>query len=104
MRLRADEKHPIAAGCAEEQNAMRHGKTAQLIGRNSCQKAAGGRSFGTRGKIVASVGEAPKRVGISEWDSLEQVQAYLNSQARKDLVEGKKVVKINRQYIVEASN
>jgi len=71
---------------------------------SAVQKAAGGRSFGTRGKIVASVGEAPKRVGISEWDSLEQVQAYLNSPARKDLVEGKKVVKINRQYIVEASN
>jgi uncharacterized protein (DUF1330 family) len=68
------------------------------------QKAAGGRSFGTRGKIVSSVGEAPKRVGISEWDSLEQVQTYLNSPARKDLVEGKKVVKINRQYIVEAGN
>ncbi len=67
------------------------------------QKAAGGRSFGTRGKIVANVGDPPKRVGISEWDSLEQVQAYLKSAARKDLVEGKKVVKITRQYIVEAS-
>ena len=70
---------------------------------SAVQKAAGGRSFGTRGKIVASVGDAPKRVGISEWDSLEQVQAYLNSAARKNLVEGKKVVKINRQYIVEAN-
>ena len=70
---------------------------------SAVQKAAGGRSFGTRGKIVATVGDAPKRVGISEWDSLEQVQAYLNSAARKDLVLGKKVVKINRQYIVEAS-
>ena len=68
------------------------------------QKAAGGRSFGTRGKIVASVGDAPKRVGISEWDSLEQVQAYLNSEARKKLVQGGKVVKIIRQYIVEAGN
>ena len=68
------------------------------------QKAAGGRSFGTRGKIVASVGDAPKRVGISEWDSLEQVQAYLNSEARKKLVQGGKVVKITRQYIVEAGN
>jgi uncharacterized protein (DUF1330 family) len=71
---------------------------------SAVQKTAGGRSFGTRGKIVATVGEAPKRVGISEWDSLEQVQTYINSPARKDLVEGKKVVKINRQYIVEASN
>ena len=68
------------------------------------QKAAGGRGLGTRGKIVASVGDAPKRVGISEWDSLEQVQAYLNSEARKKVVEGGKVVKITRQYIVEAGN
>ncbi len=68
------------------------------------QKAAGGRSFGTRGKVVASVGVAPKRVGISEWDGLEQVQAYLNSEARKKLVQGGKVVKITRQYIVEAGN
>ena len=70
---------------------------------SAVQKAAGGRSFGTRGKIVATVGDAPKRVGISEWDSLEQVQAYINSAARKNLVEGRKVIKINRQYIVEAS-
>src|SRR3954470_7824870 len=68
------------------------------------QKAAGGRSFGTRGKIVASVGEPPKRVGISEWDSLEQVQTYLNSAERKKLVQDGKVVKIARQYIVEAGN
>ena len=68
------------------------------------QKAAGSRSFGTRGKIVASVGDAPKRVGISEWDSLEQVQAYLNSEARKKVMGDGKVVKINRQYIVEAGN
>ena len=74
--------------------------TASIV---AVQKAAGGRSFGTRGKIVASVGEAPKRVGISEWDSLEQVQAYLNSPARKNIVNNK-VVKITRQYIVEAAN
>jgi uncharacterized protein (DUF1330 family) len=69
---------------------------------SAVQKAAGGRSFGTRGKIVAIVGDPPKRVSISEWDSLEQVQAYLKAAERKDLVEGKKVVKINRQYVVEA--
>jgi|SRR3954447_568836 len=44
---------------------------------SAVQKAAGGRSFGTRGKIVATVGDAPKRVGISEWDGLDQVQTYL---------------------------
>ncbi len=68
----------------------------------AAQKAAGGRSFGTRGKIVAVVGAAPKRVGLSEWDGLDQVQTYLNSDARKKLANGK-VVKINRQYVVEAA-
>ena len=68
------------------------------------QKAAGGRSFNSRGKIVANVGDAPKRVGISEWDGLELVQAYINSAERKKLVEGSKVVKITRQYAVEAGN
>ena len=68
------------------------------------QKAAGGRGLGTRGKIVASVGDAPKRVGISEWDSLDQVQAYINSEARKKAAGDGKAVKITRQYIVEAGN
>jgi hypothetical protein len=68
------------------------------------QKAAGSRSFGTRGKIVASVGDGPKRVGISEWDSLQQAQAYLSSEARKKVAGDGKVVKITRQYIVEAGN
>ena len=71
---------------------------------SAVQKAAGGRSFGTRGKIVANVGEPPKRVGLSEWDGLEQVQTYLNSPARKNVVGDGKVVKITRQYIVEAGN
>ena len=71
----------------------------------AAQKAAGGRSFRTTGKTVANVGVAPKRVGISEWDSLEQVQAYINSAARKDLEPQRaKAIKITRQYIVEAGN
>jgi uncharacterized protein (DUF1330 family) len=67
------------------------------------QKAAGGRSFGTRGKIIAVIGDPPKRVGISEWDSAEQTQMYLKSAQRNDMVQTKNVVKISRQYIVEAS-
>jgi uncharacterized protein (DUF1330 family) len=41
------------------------------------QRAAGGRPFNTGGgRIVAMEGAAaPKRVAITEWDSLEQVQA-----------------------------
>ena len=76
--------------------------TQQLSGPCKRRPAVGVSS--TRGKVVASVGDAPKRVGISEWDSLEQAQAYLNSEARKKLVQDGKVVKITRQYIVEAGN
>jgi uncharacterized protein (DUF1330 family) len=69
------------------------------------QKAAGGRSFRTTGRIVASVGTAPKRVSISEWDSLEQAQAWQNSEARKNLAPQRdKAIKIIRQYVVEAAN
>jgi uncharacterized protein (DUF1330 family) len=49
-------------------------------------KAAGGRVFNTAGgKVVALVGDAPKRVAINEWDSLEQAQAFYNSAAFKSL-------------------
>src|SRR5437764_3009561 len=48
--------------------------------------AAGGRRIAPPGgKIVAFVGEAPKRIGISEWESLEKAQAYRSSAAYKDL-------------------
>ena|SRR5436190_22453618 len=71
----------------------------------AAQKAAGGRSFRTTGRVVANVGTAPKRVGISEWDSLEQAQTWFASKARKDLEpQRNKAIKIIRQYIVEAAN
>ena len=71
----------------------------------AAQKAAGGRSFRTTGRIIAVVGTAPKRVSISEWDSLEQAQAWQNSEARKNLEPQRgKAIKITRQYIVESAN
>ena len=71
----------------------------------AAQKAAGGRSFRTTGKTIAIVGVAPKRVGLSEWDSLEQAQAWFNSEARKNLAPQRdKAIKIIRQYVVEAAN
>jgi len=71
----------------------------------AAQKAAGGRSFRTTGRIIAVVGTAPKRVSISEWDSLEQAQAWQNSEARKNLEPQRgKAIKIIRQYIVESAN
>ena len=71
----------------------------------AAQKAAGGRVFNTAGgKVVAFVGEAPKRVAISEWDSLEQAVAYRNSKAFKDLAPQRdKAIKIIRSFAVEAA-
>ena len=69
----------------------------------AAQKAAGGRLFGTAGRrIVAFEGAPPKSVAISEWDSLEQVQAYRNSAAFKNLAPQRdKAIKIIRSYAVE---
>jgi uncharacterized protein (DUF1330 family) len=74
----------------------------------AAQKAAGGaRNFRTAGgKVVAIEGAAPpKRVAITEWDSLEQAQAFYNSKAYKDLdPQRSKAVKTIRRYVVEAVN
>jgi uncharacterized protein (DUF1330 family) len=70
------------------------------------QQAAGGRNLRTAGgKIVAFVGEAPKSVGITEWDSLDAAVAWRNGQSWKDLSPQRdKAVKIIRQFVVEAQN
>jgi uncharacterized protein (DUF1330 family) len=67
------------------------------------QKAHGARLvFRAGGKVVASVGEPPKRVGVTEYESVETAQAYLTSDARKALApERERAVKITRQFIVE---
>jgi uncharacterized protein (DUF1330 family) len=56
------------------------------------------------GKTVAFVGEAPKRVGIQEWESLEKAQAFRNSDAFKNLTPQRdKATKTIRSYAVEAN-
>ncbi len=72
----------------------------------AAQKAAGARNFRTAGgKVVGFVGEAPKRVAIIEWDSLEQAQSWFNSKAFKDLAPQRdKALKTHRRYVVEAMN
>ena len=73
----------------------------------AAQKAAGGRSFRTAGgRIVALEGAAaPKRVGLTEWDSLEQAEAFYKSKAWNDLAPQRdKAVKTIRRYAVEAMN
>jgi uncharacterized protein (DUF1330 family) len=68
--------------------------------------AAGGRAFNTGGgRITNLIGEAPKRVVIFEWDSLERVQAFLDSAGWKNLASQRdKAEKIVRAYVVEATN
>ena len=73
----------------------------------AAQKAAGGRPFRTgTGRVVAIEGAAaPKRLAITEWDSLEQAQAFYNSKAWTDLAPQRdKGVKTIRRYVVEAQN
>jgi uncharacterized protein (DUF1330 family) len=67
------------------------------------QKAHGARLVvPAGGKVVASVGEPPKRVGVTEYESVEKAQAYLTSDARKALApEREKATKTTRQFIVE---
>lgn len=68
--------------------------------------AAGGRRLNAPGgKAVAFVGEAPKRIAVSEWESLEKVQAFVNSDAFKKLApERDKAVKTIRSFAVESAN
>ena len=70
------------------------------------QQAASGRNLRTaRGKVVGFVGDPPKYVGITEFDSLDQAVAYRNGPAFKDLEpQRSKAIKIVRQYTVEAEN
>jgi uncharacterized protein (DUF1330 family) len=70
----------------------------------AAQKAAGGRNLNTGGgKIVAMEGAAPKRVAITEWDSLEQAEAFYRSKAWNDLAPQRdKALKTIRRYAVEA--
>ena len=52
--------------------------------------------------VTAIIGDAPQRVGISEWPSVEKAKAWLNSQERKDLAPQRdKIIKFTQQYIVE---
>jgi uncharacterized protein (DUF1330 family) len=67
--------------------------------------AAGGRRLNTPGgKTVAFVGEPPKRIAISEWESLEKAQAFINSTAFKNLAPQRdKAVKTIRSYAIEGN-
>ena len=64
-------------------------------------KAAGG-NLTLGDKITPVIGDAPKRVGVTEFESAEKAQAWINSSERKALApERDKAIKFVRQYIVE---
>jgi uncharacterized protein (DUF1330 family) len=68
-------------------------------------KAAGGRGgvVPANGRIIGLIGEPPKRFGVSEWDSVEQLQEYYKSPPRRALNDLRaKAQKVHRQFIVEA--
>ena len=66
-------------------------------------EAAHGRSLRTtNGRVVAIEGVAPKNVGITEWDSVDDAVAYYKSKARADLAPQRdKANKTIRRYVVE---
>ena len=73
----------------------------------AAQAAGGGRSLRTAGgKVVSLEGAAaPSRVGLTEWDSIEQAQAFYKSKAWTDFSPQRdKAVKTIRRYVVEALN
>ena|SRR5690242_732747 len=72
----------------------------------SAQQAAGGRNLRTGGgNIVALEGTPPKRVAITEWESMDQAQAFYKSKAWNDLTpQREKALKTVRRYIVEAAH
>jgi uncharacterized protein (DUF1330 family) len=73
----------------------------------AAQAQAGGRNLRTAGgKVVGLEGPPPpKRVGLTEWDSLEKAEAFYKSKAWTDLTpERDKAVKTIRRYAVEVTN
>lgn len=64
-------------------------------------KAAGGRNLAAGGKVTAIDGAPPKRVVLEVWDSMEKLQALLNSAEYKETRKiGEKYAKF-RSFAVE---
>ena len=56
----------------------------------------------TADKIVAIVGTAPQRIGVTEFPSMEKAQAWLDSAERKDLApKREKAIKFSQLFLVE---
>ena len=71
--------------------------------REVTQKAGGG-SMVFSDRVVGVVGTPPQRVVVSEFQSADKAQAYLNSAERKAAIPNRdKAIKLVRQYIIEGN-
>jgi uncharacterized protein (DUF1330 family) len=68
-------------------------------------RAGGGRTLNASGgRIIPVIGDAPKRLTIIEWDSVEQAQSFINSPGYTNLTPQRdKAERFTRAYIVEAT-
>jgi len=67
-------------------------------------RAAGGKFLAAGGKTTTIEGEPPKtRVVIQQWDSVEQIQAYRNSAAFKELLPLRERLAKFRAFTVEGA-
>ena len=65
-------------------------------------KASGGKFLAAGGKTTSIEGDPPKtRVVLQQWDSVEQIQAYRNSAAFKDLLPLREKLAKFRSFTVE---
>jgi heme-degrading monooxygenase HmoA len=46
----------------------------------------------------------PKRVGLTEWDSLKKAEAFFKSKVFTELPDREKAIKTIRRYAVEVAN
>jgi uncharacterized protein (DUF1330 family) len=72
----------------------------------SALQAAGGHwvggASGPTDKITAVIGDPPKRFGVTEFESIDKVQAWLKSSDREAIApQRNKAVKLTRQFIFE---
>lgn len=76
-------------------------KIREVIKAHGGRLLAVGGAGGMAGKVTTIEGEAPKRVALQSWDSMEKVQAYRNDPQFKELRKiGDKYAKF-RSYAVE---
>ena len=76
---------------------------AYLPAARKASEAAHGRSLRTGGRVIEiEGGPAPKRVGITEWDSVDDAVAFYKSKAwTEHKAEREKAFKVVRRYVVE---